>query len=376
MYEKVINILDTVSDKNFNEVFNKEKVIEKYETGEYKIVTENARYPLSNLSDIFKNHNLTPEYQRRRVWDDTRKSKLIESFIINVPVPPIFLYETDYAEYELMDGLQRVSTILSFLNNDFELSGLEIWSDLNGLKFCNLPSEIQRGITRRYLSATILLKETAKSKEEEQRMKQFVFERLNTGGLELSPQEIRNALYPSLFNDLLNRLSSNQTFKELWGFITDDDYKRMQDSELILRFFSYVSAIKLDKSIGTKKLLDSYISQAVIFNQDDINLLDKLFTNTISMVKDIFGIEAFKQLKGDKKSSKMIFDALMNSVANFVMDDYSEGDNIPDLSDKKFDLIFENQDDFNGKYTALSIVKKRSALIYSMLIEDYKKIND
>ena len=145
-------------EKSERNIYSEKEIIEKYRTGQFRIVTEQARYPLAKLREIFEQYNLYPEYQRRRVWDKKRKSRLIESFIINVPIPPVFLYEYDFSEYEVMDGLQRITAIIDFFDNKYELEGLELWSELNGKCYNDLPDEIKRGIERRYLSAIILLK--------------------------------------------------------------------------------------------------------------------------------------------------------------------------------------------------------------------------
>jgi len=107
---------------------------EKYARGEVRIVTEQGRYPLNTISALVEstNYNLQPEFQRRHRWDRVRQSRLIESFIMNVPVPPIFLYEISYSQYEVMDGLQRLTAIKEFYADEFALKGLEEWTELNG----------------------------------------------------------------------------------------------------------------------------------------------------------------------------------------------------------------------------------------------------
>src|ERR1700733_5110899 len=108
--------------------------------------------------------NLQPEYQRRRRWDRRKQSRLIESLLMNVPVPPIFLYETDLSRYEVMDGQQRLVSIVNFYQGELQLTKLKAWSDLNGFSYSDLPDRLKRGLDRRRISAVILLAESATPK--------------------------------------------------------------------------------------------------------------------------------------------------------------------------------------------------------------------
>lgn len=110
----------------------------------------------------------------------------------------------DFASFEVMDGLLRISTVIDFCAAKFELDGLEIWSELNGRKYSKLLEKIKDDIDRRYLSSDILLNKSAKSREQADFLKKIVFERLNSGGVKLTPQETRNALYGGPFNRLCN----------------------------------------------------------------------------------------------------------------------------------------------------------------------------
>ena len=228
-----------------------EEITRKYHQGQVRIVTEQARYPLNTIVGLIDSGNyiLNPGFQRRHRWEPQRKSKLIESFIINVPIPPVFLYETTYSKYEVMDGLQRITAIYEFYNDEFALEGLEEWSELNGYKYSELPEVIRLGIDRRYLSSIILLQETAKNELEALNMKQLVFERLNSGGIELSDQETRNALHDGKLNQMCLELSKNVKFRKLFNIPANVDkkdgitgnalYDRMEDVELVLRFFAF-----------------------------------------------------------------------------------------------------------------------------------------
>jgi len=120
---------------------------------------------------------------------------------MNVPVPPLFVFESDLAKFEVMDGQQRITAVRDFYANLFPLRGLDQWPELNGRVYEKLPEEIRKGLDRRSISYIVLLKESAETSEEQALLRQQVFERLNTGGVKLSHQEIRNSLYQGPFND-------------------------------------------------------------------------------------------------------------------------------------------------------------------------------
>lgn len=337
---------------------------QNYREFDNKIVTEQARYPLASINDIFEKslkYILDPNYQRKEVWKEERKSKLIESFMMNIPVPPVFLYEVKYANYEVVDGRQRISTLLSFYKDQFRLTGMEIFEELNGMIYSELPEEFKDRLDRRFLSAIILLKDSTNNPIRELELKQFIFERLNTGGETLEAQEIRSALYSeSKFNYLIKELCNNSDFLLLYP-MSENDKKRMLDQEMILRFFSYKSAHALHLSLSTKEVLDKYMSISSRFTNSDIATLKDLFERTIDFVKATFGEKAFYNLK--KKPEKMLYDAIM--IASAV---YIENGNISlnNLNKAKEEIIEKNQNKFNGKYTSLSNVRTRIELILEL----------
>ena len=285
----------------------------KYAKGEVRIVTEQARYPINSIANIVEDpsYTISPEYQRRHRWDQERKSRLMESLIMNVPIPPIFLYEYDYSKYEVMDGLQRLTAIHEFYRNRFELTGLVEWPELNGRSYETLPSKVREGIDRRYLSSVILLKETAHSEEDALRLKQLVFERINSGGVRLSPQESRNALFDGPLNQLCIRLSKHPALCRLWGItapeseeldgelpseerIRNEDFRKMTDVELVLRFFAYRQKHRLHRSgeaLGA--YLDRYLRKGNMFPQVTLDSIGDLFVRTIEFSEELFGYRSF-----------------------------------------------------------------------------------
>jgi hypothetical protein len=321
-----------------------DQINEKYKKGEVRIVTEQARYPLNTIVNLVESDDyiLNPEFQRRHRWDNTRKSKLIESFIMNVPIPPIFLYEFEYSKYEVMDGLQRLTAISQFYKDEFVLQELGEWKELNGYKYSTLPEQVRKGIDRRYISSIILLQETAKSEVEANRLKQLVFERINSGGEKLKPQEIRNALYPGKLNSLTIKLARNPQFCKLWNIPEPDTYeitsghprqevienqyfKDMSDAELVLRFFAYR---QLDQWQGNtlEIFLDEFlISGNLSFTEETLEQLQQVFEDTVMLAHDIFGHKAFwlHRNREDKwfhyeRPTKILYDPLMQVLANFL----------------------------------------------------------
>lgn len=176
---------------------------------------------------------------------------------MNVPVPPVFLFEYDLARFEVMDGRQRLTALMEFYASELELTGLEYWPELEGRTYDTLPSSIRDGIDRRYLSSVILLHETAGTPEHTASLKKMVFERLNSGGVELSGQETRNAIYNGPLNDLCLALSSCPKFKEVLGTPSD----AIQSSSLLRQ--SEVSIVEHDSMFCPCLLFINYFDKTI-----------------------------------------------------------------------------------------------------------------
>lgn len=281
----------------------------KYEMREQRIMTETAREKLPGFVESIGKPGyleLRPFYQRRARWDRKRQSRLIESFIMNIPVPPIFLYEKEYGRYELMDGQQRVTALREFYANRLRLGGLQHWPELNGRTYAQLPAKIRAGIDRRSISSVILLKESTSDEEEAMLLRHVVFERLNTGGVKLSRQEIRNALHQGPFNSVLIRLAERDDFCRVWGIppapadretevskarATDSRFMKMRDVEVVLRFFALRHASEFRR--GMQGFLDLYMHRSHSFTSEDVAYLERLFGETLELAIAIFGNRAF-----------------------------------------------------------------------------------
>ncbi|WP_222430337.1 DUF262 domain-containing protein [Gluconacetobacter diazotrophicus] len=344
----------TFTDENQKNKSTDEELNSRYAKGDIRIVTESARYSLAGILSMLQEkvspegkpdaptefrYKLDPEYQRRHRWSDERKSRLIESFLMNVPVPPVFLYERDLARFEVMDGRQRLTALSEFYENKFSLTGLQYWSDLEGRTYSQLPSKIRDGIDRRYISSIILLKETAATDEQAALLKKIVFERLNSGGVKLSGQETRNAVYHGPLNALCLELSANKTFRKLWGIpaelettqFEDNDedsdttgestasgirmFEKMEDVELVLRFFAYrqISGYKAGLNKITE-FLDIFLMKGNNFPKRVLNNYRTMFNSTIEFLWNALGIDAFTIISDKKRQgrpSKIVYDSIM-----------------------------------------------------------------
>lgn len=391
-----LNTLRTRTDiRNSNK-----DIDQKYLKGDVRIVTEQARYPLNTIVSMFEsgNYELRPSFQRRHRWDDERKSKLIESFIMNVPIPPIFLYEVKYSYYEVMDGLQRITTIFEFYKDKFCLVGLEEWPEINGFKYSQLPEQVKRGIDRRYLSSIILLQETAKNNEEATKMKQLVFERLNSGGVKLEPQETRNALYDGPLNQLCIKLARNKHLCKMWNIPNEEDelflfenpdfeeelmdndiYRKMEDVELVLRFFAYRQLDRMDPS-SLKDYLDYYLQNGSAFSNEVLLNLEILFNDTVKLVYDIFGEKAFhlwRHRSGKwnwyRKPTKVVYDPLMYVIGQNILNINVLIENSERIRKDLTTFYEENYDAFEGRNTNKSNIFERINL-FNHFISKYHEV--
>jgi uncharacterized protein with ParB-like and HNH nuclease domain len=193
--------------------------------------------------------DIAPVYQRKFRWDDQRQSSLIESIFLGLPIPSLFMATNETgARFELIDGVQRISSIIRFAGTDEQIATLELrgrlkivglkkLTELNGLTFDELPTQIQLTFKMAIINVIVL---TDKSDHE---VRFDLFERLNRGGVILSDQEIRSCVYRGQFNDFIKRLAQNTDFKNSIK-LTKLQQEDGTSEELILRFFAFLNTYK------------------------------------------------------------------------------------------------------------------------------------
>ncbi len=270
-----------------------------FEAKQKELVTSVVDYNLETIANLISQGviELSPGFQRRLRWNEAKKSALIESFLMNVPVPPVFLNEDMYGKYSIIDGKQRLTAIHEFFQGTLILKGLKVFKDLNGKTFETLPASFKSILqARAILRAIIILKQSDKA------IKYEVFRRLNTGGVALNAQEIRNSVAPSQFNDLLLELSENKKFHTLLGIKSKDNsytYQTMRDVEFILRYFTFKD-IWGNFSGGFKISMDQFMDDNRKTTSGKLNEMKKEFLNTLDVVEACFGENAFKRYMPEK----------------------------------------------------------------------------
>jgi len=218
-----------------------------------KISISDKRVPLQTMIRRLEQGTIAaPEIQRGAgIWDDGQQSRLIESLMLRIPVPLFYVAEAEDIHWKVVDGLQRVTAIKRYvLLQEFALSGLEFLCDLEGCRFSDLPQKFQNRIFQTEFQFAIINPSTP------QNVQRNVFKRLNTGGLPLTAQEIRHALYYGPSADLLEELAQSDSFeKATTGSVNDS---RMAGRELILRFLAFL--IRGVNSYPKNEDMDDFLS--------------------------------------------------------------------------------------------------------------------
>jgi hypothetical protein len=283
----------------------------------YQINTYPADFTLEVLHQKWRNGDFEiPTFQRGFVWKQPQASKLIESFLLGLPVPPIFLYTARETSKQLVvDGQQRLRTIFYYFdgffgegNGDkrtvFRLRGLSDKSPLERKAFTELSEKDQRRLKDSVLRSIII----QQLDPEDDTSVYHVFERLNTGGTALSNQEVRNCVYRGKFTDLLKELNAAPEWRELVGTLKTDP--RQKDVELILRFFS------LQDFTAYRKPLKDFMSKSMRrlnkAAEVDPHALESLFRVTCKRVVDALGKKPFHITSG---LNTAVFDSMMVGIA-------------------------------------------------------------
>lgn len=332
---------------------------------ERRLQTETYDFTISTLVTLLRERKIiVPEFQRKYVWTRNQASRLIESLIIQCPIPVIYLDQEDDGTLKVIDGNQRLMSIQLFFENGFRLRGLKAFPDLNGFLFRELDHRFQSHIENRTLRCITILKET------HPQIKFDVFERLNTGAVQLNPQELRHGLYHGPLMEYLDEWGEDITWQRLSG-IKDD--KRMRGAELILRFL----ALSFDLS-RYEKPLASFLNGFAQRNRlgDRSAEFREMFNEAALGVYALLGDKSFRLLNDDGQPDNnfnaAIFDAQMVGFAHSRRSAQKISDTVRNDFQNEY-LKLQDQKEYNRAISASTsdapLVRARIEL-FRKLVED------
>jgi hypothetical protein len=295
---------------------------------------------LNELADMYSSNELTirPEYQRLFRWSTEKQSQFIESLLLEMPIPQIFVIEVEEGKWELIDGLQRLSTYLHFrgelnapeLNppikkgDKLELEECDIIKELNGLTYDDLPTTLQIRLKRNFLGVELVRKET------DPHFRYYMFKRLNTGGEALSDQEVRNCTIRLLgeeFNNFIVRLCRNEAFQDCIDPLSEESRRKMGDVELVLRFFAFKNnfdAFRHDVSDFMtnfmERVSDPTHAHRISFNY---STEQSLFEKTFMLLQRTLGPNTCQRWLGNRYGGQFLmhhFEAISLGIAKVIND--------------------------------------------------------
>lgn len=276
-------------------------------------------YSVQYLYDLIKKGKIVLEvpFQRKQIWKTDQASSLLESIIMNVPIPPLYFAEEENGNWLVLDGLQRLSCIKNYYDNEFALSKLEVLTELNKVKYKDLPPKAKSLLNDGMLRVNVIKKDSHRD------IKYDIFMRLNRGAVTLNYQELRNCMYRGNLNDAAKELcEENKVFLDILK--QKKPNQRYLDVEFVIRYFAFSDNITRDEN--GKVCLNGYRGKLVQFLNEymdihkDCSLEEKQnykdrFNATIEKIVIVFGTDkAFRDVStGNTKIYKTIADFIMPS---------------------------------------------------------------
>ncbi len=307
--------------------------------------TTSYDYSVEYLYDLIKKGKIVLEvpFQRKHIWKNDKASMLIESIIMNVPIPPLYFAEEENGKWLVLDGLQRLYSILNYYDNEFALNKVEVLEELQKMKYKDLPPKAKSLLDDGLLRVNIIKKDSHRD------IKYDIFMRLNRGAVTLNYQELRNCLYRGNLNDAAKELcKENTVFLKMLK--QKEPHQRYLDVEFIIRYFAISDNLVYDKNgdiiiAGYRGKLVSFLNEYMDKNKEcsldkKIEYKDR-FNSTIEKVNAVYGEdEAFRDIStGNTKVYKTIADFIMPSFERMTLN-Y--------VQDNKWD-IYERTKNYLGK---------------------------
>jgi hypothetical protein len=262
--------------------------------------------------------NLRPSYQREYVWTTRTASRLVESLLLNVPIPTMFFHETERGNMEVVDGKQRLTSIWAFMMEEFpdgtpfKLTGLEVYEELNGKTFSDLSETQQETIKDYPLNVHTI------SRQSQPDFVFEVFERLNMGATQLNEQELRNCIYQGAYTELLGGLARNAHLLRIYK--SASPHLRMRDRELILRFFAMLRTGPEGFASPVKTWLNEEIRAHRELAPDAAARMADVFERAIGLAWRIFGDCAFRPVREGAAAARAAARAAGGAGASAAVD--------------------------------------------------------
>lgn len=262
-------------------------------------------FTIELLIEKFKKKDFfIPSYQRDFVWQTKNKTLFLESIFLGLPIPFMFFADCDNGKQEVIDGAQRMQTLVEFHNNKLQLSGLKKLTKLNGFYFKDLSDAQQRKFLNKTLRIIVLEEDTPTA------ARQDLFYRINTTGMKANDSEVRRGSYPGPFTDFIEKCSKDETFVELCP-MSEDRIKRHERFEFVLRFFAYLNNYE-NFGHTVNEFLDEYLINNLVDFDESAFSTD--FTNMVSFVKENFPF-GFAKTEKAKATPRVRFEAISVGVA-------------------------------------------------------------
>ncbi|MDB9307767.1 DUF262 domain-containing protein [Aphanizomenon sp. CS-733/32] len=354
------------SDDDFNFQEDDDESLEPFDPTKIRVKTKPMTMDLLLKRIEYDEIDLAPDFQRQSdIWTTKAKSRLIESLLIRIPLPAFYIDATDDDKWIIIDGLQRIHTFKKFiLDKELTLTDLQYLTDLNNKKYNDLPRHYQRRIDETEL--TVYLIEPGTPKE----VKYNIFERVNTGGLPLNPQELRQAMNPGKPIKILKNLANLPEFKRVIN-LSKKKKKRMDDHEFILGFLAFYLTTYEDypEKKGRKYFLNEAINQ---LNTIDYNLIETIvnkFTIAMKAAYNIFGNTAFRK-SSSSPVNKSLFEAWSVTLSKLNSQEIDILINQKEVLKEKFIQKIQEDNDFNKSISqAANKVKYRFEKINQIVQE-------
>ena len=298
---------------------------------------------------------LQPDYQRKYVMKPQVASRLIESILLDIPLPIVYFAEEEDGSWSVIDGQQRLTSIISFVqgknlydDKPFKLTSLNVMTELNRKSFSDLSNEQQEKILNTAIRSFVIKKESNDD------IKFEIFERLNTGSTPLNEDEIRNTVYRGKYMNLLKELEGNELFDKI---VNKPNFKnRMLYKGMILRFFAFYEKTYLNYKPSMKQFCNKHIKRFRNMDDEQISEYRQIFKDTISSIYSVFGENAFRRMMKEEGTNNYIWAKTRINMALYDIQMYSFSRydkeqlirHADEIRDRMYDLMINNPDFINA----------------------------